>query len=222
MMISSNDQNNNTTSNTTTTSMKPLTVVGPRLIPPKGLSAIYSLEFWKQYDGDDDHNNGYTSNNNFVVGAGKSGIIALWNTNNNTTDVDDCLPKILLLIQYLHGRDIVVVGLLMLNSYQDHPSKQVVSTTTTLSSSTTNTPSRLLSAGNDGTVCLWDLTTVSVTNGIPKLLHQTSTKGQLHSSGIFCMDVVYPSSSTYNVNIVLYWFQGQIDCCFICGEVDEW
>jgi len=57
----------------------------------------------------------------------------------------------------------------------------------------TDAPSCLITAGNDGTVCLWDLSTVSFSTGAPKLLHRTGKA--YHSSGIFCMDV---SSSTYN------------------------
>jgi WD40 repeat protein len=54
-------------------------------------------------------------------------------------------------------------------------------------------PQRLLSAGNDGTICLWDLCRLCK-NDIPKLLIQ-SDKGW-HSSGIFCLDVDNTTEST--------------------------
>jgi WD40 repeat protein len=57
-------------------------------------------------------------------------------------------------------------------------------------------PSRLVTAGNDGTICLWDLSTVSISTGIPKLLHRTGKS--LHTSGIFCMDVTSYTNNNYN------------------------
>jgi len=64
-----------------------------------------------------------------------------------------------------------------------------------------SSPSRLITAGNDGSVCLWDLSTVSVLTGIPKLLHRTGKS--LHSSGIFCMDVAYRFYNTNNNDLVI-------------------
>jgi WD40 repeat protein len=51
-----------------------------------------------------------------------------------------------------------------------------------------------LTAGNDGTVCHWDLTSTSVRTGAPKLLDQ-SGKG-LHASGIFSMDICFAGGSS--------------------------
>ena len=56
----------------------------------------------------------------------------------------------------------------------------------------TTTPTRLLTAANDGCVCLWDLTTVSARTGVPKLLSTTGKK--FHTGGIFSMDVSIASS----------------------------
>jgi WD40 repeat protein len=82
------------------------------------------------------------------------------------------------------------------------------------STHSTSTPSRLLTAANDGCVCLWDLTTVSVQTGAPKQLLRCSTshkKELLHTSGIFAMDVLdhtntntaNGSSSSSNVGVMV-------------------
>ena len=62
-------------------------------------------------------------------------------------------------------------------------------------------PSRLLTAGTDGTVCHWDLTSTSVKTGAPKLLDQ-SGKG-LHASGIFSMDICFAGSSSQSGTFVV-------------------
>ncbi|KAL3938687.1 MAG: hypothetical protein SGARI_001646 [Bacillariaceae sp.] len=48
-------------------------------------------------------------------------------------------------------------------------------------------PRTLVTAGNDGTVCFWDLMNVSNSSGLPRLIDRTGK--ELHRSGIFCMDV---------------------------------
>ena len=131
-----------------------LSVTGPRFIPPKGLNAIYSLEFWR---------NEKLTKSHWMVGAGKAGMIALWDT--KKIDESFCDPVL---------------------SWKAHSGRWIADAKF-LPTPRTKTPSRLLTAGNDGTVCLWDLSTVSSATGAPKLLHRTDKS--YHSSGIFCMGV---------------------------------
>ena len=100
-------------------------------------------------------------------------MVALWNTNTDskTTNTDEAYVDPVLSWKAHSGRWIADAKFL-----PDQTPKQ--------------TPSRLLTAGNDGTVCLWDLSTVSFSTGAPKLLHRTGKSH--HSSGIFCMDTSFP------------------------------
>ena len=110
-----------------------------------------------------------------MVGAGKAGMIALWDTHKppTTDDSDEAYVDPILSWKAHSGRWVADAKFL---------------------SSSTQTPSRLLTAGNDGTVCLWDLSTVSASTGAPKLMQRTDKS--YHSSGIFCMDVSSTESSS--------------------------
>ena len=172
---------------TTTKTISTLSPVGPRLCPPKGLGAIYSLDFWAN------NNNTMKGNRNkcnWLVGAGKSGIIALWDTthikqNNKIIDDDD------------DGED--EDGMIHpIFSWTGH-SGRWISGAKFLSNSTTTTPSRLVTSSNDGTVCLWDLTKVTTTSNVPKVLYQTSK--DLHRSGVFAMDILQRGESDSNASV---------------------
>ena len=121
---------------------------------------LYSLDMFSQ-----------ESTCEWVVGAGKSGVIALWNyaTHHHSSNVqqdDGILP--LLTWKAHNGRWIADARFLPSNEFKSHPLQ-------------------LLTAGNDGCVCLWDLSSSSCNTGAPKCL--STTGKQLHSSGIFSMDV---------------------------------
>lgn len=165
--------------------MQQLVPTGTRLVTPTGLNAIYSLQFYNTMNNDTD--NVSMNKSSWLVGAGKSGIIALWNTNttnidckkNNDDENNDSCQYIDPVITWKgHGGRWIADA-------RFHPTQQQHSP------SSLSAPGRLLTAGNDGTVCYWDLTSTSIKTGMPRLLCQ-STK-MLHTSGIFSMDVI-PSS----------------------------
>lgn len=164
--------------------MQQLIPTGTRLVTPTGLNAIYSLQFYNTINNDTD--NISMNKSSWLVGAGKSGIISLWNTNttnidckkNNDDENNDSCQYIDPVISWKGHNGRWIADARFLPTQQQH-----------LSSS--SAPSRLLTAGNDGTVCYWDLTSTSIKTGMPRLLCQ-STK-LLHTSGILSMDVV-PSS----------------------------
>lgn len=149
------DSSNNDVEDASPSASLCLGASGPRFIPPKGLNAIYSLEFWR--------NNNETKSH-WMVGAGKAGMIALWDTKKTEEDFVDPIL-----------------------SWKAHSGRWIADAKFLLTSTTQQTPSRLLTSGNDGTVCLWDLSTVSSATGAPKLLQRTDKS--YHSSGIFCMAV---------------------------------
>jgi hypothetical protein len=183
---------NTTTGLLSSSSNMCLAVTGPRFVPPKGLSAIYSLEFWGNsgVEASSTSNSGRRKSN-WLVGAGKAGLIALWDTNtandNDGNTVDEAFVDPVLSWKAHNGRWIA-------------DAKFLSSSTKTMATEagSTETPSRLVSAGNDGTVCLWDLSTVSYSTGEPKLLHRTGKS--YHGSGIFCMNIssssLFPTSSS--------------------------
>lgn len=127
--------------------------IGPRLAPPKGLKAIYSLDFW--------------NDKNWLVGAGKAGIVALWDCRpvwkTHDNEEEDMIDPIL--------------------TWKAHQGRWIAEARFLPG----GTASRLVTAANDGKVCLWDLSTVSVRSGTPKVLCQSGN--DLHTSGIFAMDI---------------------------------
>jgi WD40 repeat protein len=151
------------------TSLSPF---GPRLCPPKGLGALYTLQFCP-----DSYLENFetttSSKGSWLAGAGKAGIIALWDCSKSQTlsssSSEDVIDPVLSWKAH-SGRWIAEARFLPDN-------KKLAAT-----------PSRLLSAANDGSVCLWDLTSVSIQSGAPRLLHRTGK--ELHASGIFAMDVL--------------------------------
>ena len=179
----------------TRTTTRTLAPSGPRLLPPAGLNAIYSLQFYRPDDVVAEGGGGLPP---WVVGAGKSGIVALWNCRpsrkktssddegggDDDDDDDD-------------GRDGRYVDPVI--SWKGHGGRWIADarflpSSSSHSSSPTSdaTPGRLLTAGNDGSVCHWDLTSASVKTGSPRLLGQSGKA--LHSGGIFSMDVRASSS----------------------------
>ncbi|OEU08827.1 WD40 repeat-like protein [Fragilariopsis cylindrus CCMP1102] len=191
---------------------------GPRFIPPKGLNAIYSLDFWKNNNTDINNNNDRNSNSNsssssWLVGAGKSGIIALWDTNTTAATIHNTYTSSAVVDDNNNNNNNDIHSFVDPVLYwKGHSGRWIadakfipgpIISTPTSSSSTSNNaqpppPSRLVTAGNDGTVCLWDLSTVSISTGIPKLLNRTGKA--LHTSGIFCMDVTNYDRSYANNN----------------------
>jgi WD40 repeat protein len=141
--------------------VKSLAIAPQRLASPKGLSAIYSMQWYAS-------NDSTTNHASWLVGAGKSGMVALWDcqkiTMEETTDP--------VLSWKAHG-----------GRWIAHVQFWSAAEKTTTSSA----PSRLVTAANDGTVCLWDLGKVSTATGAPQLIHRTGK--ELHTSGIFAMDV---------------------------------
>ena len=156
---------------------------GPRLNPPSGLNAIYSLQFHPHFLRG-------SQENHWLVGAGKAGLIALWDCSkrNHHHSLEEEEDKYI---------DPVI-------SWKGHCGRWIAdarfippppsSTSSSNNSSNNNVPSRLLTAGNDGTICHWDLTLTTKT-GVPKLLEQSGKV--LHGkSGIFSMDVCTTSGDS--------------------------
>ena len=206
MMSTNNNESTHTTNEDNENGQIITTLIpkGPRLNPPSGLNAIYSLQFhphcWARSDNDTTndtiYNNGSTS---WLVGAGKAGIIALWDCSKRNHIVQERQPQ-----QQEEVSDYIDPII----SWKGHggrwiadarfiPSPSSTSSLSSNNSSNSNVPSRLLTAGNDGTICHWDLTLTSKT-GVPKLLEQSSKV--LHGkSGIFSMDVcTTPGSGSSN------------------------
>eukprot|EP00934_Nitzschia_sp_Nitz4_P004179 Nitzschia sp. Nitz4//scaffold27_size158506//32008//33317//NITZ4_002584-RA/size158506-snap-gene-0.211-mRNA-1//-1//CDS//3329545440//4169//frame0 len=159
------------------TSFSSLVPVPYSLALPPGLSAMYSLSFFQP-------------SSPWMVGAGKSGLLAIWNAAPEL--VDDTTD---------HVNQLALDPVL---SWKAHQGKWIadarfLSSTTTMDGDGQLTPvprpTRLVSAANDGTVCLWDLTTVAAKTHVPRLLVQTP-KGHLHSSGIFSLDISTDCSNT--------------------------
>lgn len=156
------------------TDCKNLVPCGPRLIPPSGLNAIYSLQFYPNpWDGVNDVSSTVMSPS-WLVGAGKSGIVALWDCRRQKESNSDGLDPVVSWKAH-GGRWVADARFLPLGS-------------SSLNENATNhVPTSLLTAANDGTICHWDLTSNSVKTGAPKLLGQTDKS--LHASGIFSMDI---------------------------------
>ncbi|KAL7520585.1 hypothetical protein ACHAWX_005298 [Stephanocyclus meneghinianus] len=162
-------------------SSRTLAPFGPRLIPPSGLNSIYSLQIYPDaWDNmrNNDHQISYVRRNpSWLAGAGKSGIVALWDCRRQNIKHDNQGIEPILSWKAHGGRWIADARFLPNSSCS----------TSLNENSTIHVPSRLLTAANDGTICHWDLASISVKTGAPKLLGQTSKS--LHSSGIFSMDV---------------------------------
>jgi len=143
-----------------------LSPIGPRLLSPKANLALYSLNIY--------------SNNadvlQWIVGAGKSGIVSIWNCHQAPTD---------------EGIDPIV-------TWKAHGGRWIADACFIPSREDGNSPkcpSNLLTAANDGTICLWDLRSSSSSTGAPKNLATTGKK--LHTGGIFSMHVDI-NGSNYN------------------------
>ena len=143
-----------------------LSPIGPRLLSPKANLALYSLNIY--------------SNNadvplQWIVGAGKSGIVSIWNCHQEPTDegIDSVITW------KAHGGR-WISDACFIPSRDDGNSPQS-------NDSSHQCPSNLLTAANDGTICLWDLRSSSSSTGAPKNLATTGKK--LHTGGIFSMHV---------------------------------
>eukprot|EP00984_Skeletonema_dohrnii_P038822 scaffold42519_cov139-Skeletonema_dohrnii-CCMP3373.AAC.5 len=153
--------------------IKTLVPSGKRLVPPAGLNAIYSLQFYNAHE--TTYTSSTTSPSPWLVGAGKSGLIAIWDCNNSSRTTQEEEDQ----ISYVEP----------VMSWKGHGGRWIADARflPPIDSSNALVPSRLLTAGNDGSVCHWDLSNTSLTTGAPRLLHKTNKS--LHSSGIFSMDV---------------------------------
>jgi hypothetical protein len=165
-----------------------------RLVPPKGLTGKYSLRFCpSQYCRSSD-NDGLPSPS-WLVGAGKGGIITLWNcSHKNRKGYENIDP----VISWKGGKSIADAFFLppppTTHSGGDEGSSTVAGG---------GVPSRLLTAGGNhcGTVCHWDLTSISVRTEAPKRLEHSG----LHKSAICSMDIssrLTSSSFLKNISIV--------------------
>lgn len=191
VMSTSTDNSNPTAVSSTSR----LAVTGTRFLPPKGLNAIYSLEFWNNSDSKEVSPTSNSGGSHWLVGAGKAGMIALWDTARADavqSDSHDESPE---------DESSFVHPVL---SWKAHSGRWIADAKFLpgglgkTTSPTEAAPSRLLTAGNDGTVCLWDLSKVSSSAGAPKLFHRTGK--EYHSSGIFSMDVLSPSVQSNDGN----------------------
>lgn len=157
-----------------------LVLSNSRLFPPSGLNAIYSLQFYPSHYFGGISISENRSSSPWLVGAGKSGIIALWDCSSSNKKSGESIDPVI--------------------SWKGHCGRWIADARFLPPPPTTRSnddrcsiwgggsvPSRLLTAGNDGTVCHWDLMSTSSKTGIPKLLNQSSKV--LHASGIFSMDV---------------------------------
>jgi WD40 repeat protein len=142
--------------------MTSLQMAGPRYFPPKGLTSIYSLEFWNQ---------------DWLVGAGKSGMVAVWNVSHAAKVDEDALNDTDPIMAWKGHNGRWIADAKFLRTVGESKSS----------------PQTLITAGNDGTVCIWDLQNVSSSSGVPKLIDRTGK--ELHTSGIFCMDVANSTST---------------------------
>jgi len=200
--------------------------VTTRLIPPSGLNAIYTLQFssYPYYNCTNDSLMSSTSS--FVVGAGKSGIIALWDMqrhpnsttkhllvpgNTTTPDKHDIPNELDPIVSWKAHSGRWISSAFFIPSIIDPSTNNSNSTNTAATPSAyTPTQQQLMTAGNDGYICLWDISSVNCTTGIPKLQYQSDK--ELHTSGIFSMDVALsgndnqhpemPSSSSLSLSFV--------------------
>jgi WD40 repeat protein len=157
-----------------------LSPVGPRLVPPKGLGAIYSLQFLPEPLRPPNSTGNGNGKSSWLVAAGKAGMVALWDCPSSWTSstlsskskftssseeeeeqqAEEPQRMDPVLSWKAHGGRWIADARFVSGG----PSTSSANTST----HSTSTPSRLLTAANDGCVCLWDLTTVSVQTGAPK------------------------------------------------------
>jgi len=144
---------------------------GPRLLSPKSNHAIYSLDIFATED---------NSAVEWIVCAGKSGLVSIWNCANKaeTEGDDDGLEPVI--TWKSHGGRWVSDAIFV-------PVKGDLNSSN-VTTNTINHPSHLLTAANDGKVCLWDVRSISCSTGAPKNL--ATTGSSLHAGGIFSMHVV--------------------------------
>ena len=178
---------------------------GTRLIPPKGLGAIYSLSFYEDTP--------------WIVGAGKSGYISVWNQNDSFNNNDDTRSNNNAIFGENNATKERCVDPIL--SWKAHSGRWIADArflpmlaAAEPSDSLLRRPSRLVTAGNDGTVCLWDLSRVD-TAGAPKLLHRSGK--EWHTSGIFSMDVKTSGGTTAMQSST----SGQGDVLIATGSKDK-
>jgi hypothetical protein len=165
--------------------MMTLRVTGQRCVSPKGLSAIYSLDISGTLK---DNSCPQQKQVSWLVGAGKAGMISLWNINHSATR--SCPAK----------NDDWAGGCAEFDSsisepimaWKAHSGRWIADAKFVPDNDNLGSPQRLLTAGNDGTICWWDL--CRTCDDVPKLLFQSDIAW--HSSGIFCLDVGSASDST--------------------------
>ncbi len=186
---------------------------GQRLLSPKANHAIYSLDIFKASslcsgNGDDGHDSLYnsaSSNIDWIVGAGKSGIISIWNhlsMHKNTSESKSCDMVISSGTSHeAEENEQEHTGSEPIISWKGHGGRWIADArfVPAFGESGSNRiysqPSHLLTAANDGCVCLWDVRSISCQTGAPKCVSTTSKT--LHRGGIFSMDV---SACTGNSN----------------------
>ena len=171
----------------------------PKLLSPKVNHAVYSLDIYTAYMGSESIED-YNQSNipmEWIVGAGKGGLVSIWNCSNSDVPTDTNEDRELdHNIDNYHDQD----GLEPVMSWKSHGGRWVAdaifipSKTNDLNSSYSNNtndnnngerPSHLLTAANDGKVCLWDVRSLSTRTGAPK--NVATTGSSLHKGGIFSM-----------------------------------
>ena len=157
-----------------------LVPMGPRLIPPKANLAIYSLDISAS---------SRDAPLEWIVGAGKSGIVSIWNYSNQAASEDGLDPVI---SWKSHGGRWVADARFI-------PSQGDLNSSDANVGSSLPCPSNLLTAANDGCVCLWDVRSLSCQTGAPKNL--ATTGKNLHKGGIFSMHVNLDGSNYADIHV---------------------
>ncbi len=163
----------------------------PRLVSPKANHALYSLDVFQTRTSGSGQSHGVCSQNDsieWIVGAGKSGIVSIWNCSNASDskendkvgEGEDGLEPVM--SWKGHGGRWVADAIFVPSKIGDLNSSN--SSSSSLTSNYTN-PSHLLTAANDGKVCLWDVRSLSTKTGAPRNL--VTTGSSLHTGGIFSM-----------------------------------
>jgi len=150
--------------------------VGPRLSSPQANLALYSLDI---------SSNDHTYPIQWVVGAGKSGIVSIWNCMDKSSNNDEGYHPI---ISWKSHGGRWIADALFVPSRGDLNNRVNSHTNDAL-----DCPSKLLTAANDGSVCLWDLRCSSCSTGTSKNI--ATTGKLLHKSGIFSMHIDWDGSN---------------------------